>query len=262
MDPSLTLAGILLVFWAGILSFASPCFLPVVPVFIGYLAGAREPVPTVVPAVVPAVPAGSSQIEPEPQPKKVWHWAAAGQALVFMAAFSAVFIALWGIVGLIGWVVGDFKDWLRIAGGIVLVIIGLHATGLISIPILDRVLQPRYSPNRSEPPNLRRSLLLGLAFGAGWTPCIGPILGGVLGLATTSDSMGTGVLLMVVYSLGLGLPFILVCAGASSLLNRLKWFTTHQKGVSITVGIFLIGVGFLMIANLFSRLAAWMPFSI
>ncbi|MDR0488638.1 MAG: cytochrome c biogenesis protein CcdA [Propionibacteriaceae bacterium] len=250
VDPSLTVASILVVFGAGLLAFASPCFLPVVPVFVGYLAGK----PNVDHMVDPLGSSTCHEIHP-PGSSKL-DWSGAAQALVFIVAFSAVFISLWGLVGLIGWVVGGFRTWLRIVGGIVLVIIGLHASGLISISVLDRILQPRYSPDRTEAPNLRRSLLLGLAFGAGWTPCIGPILGGVLGLATTSDSLVQGIILMVVFSLGLGLPFVLVCAGATWILSKFKWFTAHRKGVNLVIGIFLIIVGFLMIADLFSRLAA------
>jgi len=234
-EVSLSLVGVLIVLWAGVLSFASPCFLPVVPVFVGYLAGRPD------------------------DGRPVKRWSAVGQSLAFIAAFSAVFIALWSLVGLIGWAVGGFRSWLRVGGGIILVVIGLHTAGLIKIAFLDKVLQVRYSPERKEAPNLRRSVLLGLAFGAGWTPCIGPILGAVLGLATTSDSVLTGIVLMIVYSIGLGLPFVLVCGGAGSLLNRFKWFLNHQKAVNIVVGIFLIVVGFLMIADLFSRLAIWVP---
>ncbi len=236
-DLTLSFLSVMLVLWAGVVAFASPCFLPVVPVFVGYLAGN---------------PAGVTQKRR----------AAVGQALVFMAAFAAVFIALWSLVSLVGWAVGGFREWLRIAGGIILVIIGLHTTGWISIPLLDRVLQVKYSPKQSEAPNLRRSLLLGLAFGAGWTPCIGPILGGVLGLATTSDSVATGVLYMVVFSLGLGIPFVLVCAGASTVAKRLTWFTAHQRAVNIVVGLILVVVGFLMISDLFSKLAGLIPVAI
>jgi len=237
MIGSLSFFSIALVLWAGVVSFASPCFLPVVPVFVGYIAGQKTTTTTT-------------------------RWAAVRQACAFMAGFTVVFIGLWGLVGIVGWVVGDYKDILRIVAGAVLILIGLHATGLITIPVLDRVLAPSYSPNRTDAPNLRRSVMLGLAFGAGWTPCIGPVLGGVLGLATTSTSWGTGILLLAVYSLGLGLPFILVCAGASSVMNKLQWFVTHRKGVNIVVGAFLIIVGFLMISNLLTRLAGLVPVTI
>ncbi|MDR1766939.1 MAG: cytochrome c biogenesis protein CcdA [Propionibacteriaceae bacterium] len=224
-----------LVLLAGVASFASPCFLPVVPVFAGYMTG---------------------QGAANPDRGRL---GGVGQALVFMAAFSAVFIAGWAVIGLIGWVAGDYRAWLRIGGGIVLVVLGLHVSGLLRIGLLDRVLRASYNPDMAEPPNWRRSALLGLAFAAGWTPCIGPVLGGVLGLATTADSLGSGLGLLVVYCLGLGVPFVLVSAGITSLASRLKWFVRHQRGVNAVAGMLLIAVGFLMIADLFSRLSALIP---
>ena len=231
LSPALA-RDLVTVWWAGVVSFATPCFLPVVPVFVGYLTG-------------------------QGRPRRRSY--AVGQACAFIVAFAAVFIALWGLVGLIGWVVGSYRTWLRIAGGVVLVLLGLHTAGLIRIGVLDRVLRVNYAPDASQAPSLRRSLLLGLAFGAGWTPCIGSILAAVLGLATTHDSVGQGAVLLAVYSLGLGIPFVLVCAGVSSLLTAMSWFRRHQRVVNIVAGLFMIGVGFLMIADLFSRLAALVP---
>ena len=236
MDLSLSLISLVVVLWAGVASFASPCFLPVVPVFVGYLAG-----------------------QPSQGTLARRRWSAVGQGLVFMAGFATVFIAWWALIGLIGWAVGAWRDWLRVGGGVVLVLIGLHTAGWIQIPLLNRVLAAPYAPDRGQQPNLRRSLLLGLAFGAGWTPCIGPILGGVIGLTTTTASLGAGLALMVVYSLGLGIPFVLVCAGADMVMKKLTWFVAHRRQVDIVVGLFLIVVGFLMIADLFSRLAALAP---
>jgi len=233
------------VLWAGILSFASPCFLPVVPVFVAYLTGET---------VAQRQVGGSTGIR---QPSR--RWFAAAQSVAFMVAFAAVFIALWAVVGLVGWVVGGFRSWLRVAGGIVLVVMGLHMAGLIHIGLLDKVLRVNYTPDVKQAPTLRRSLLLGLAFGAGWTPCIGAILAAVLGLATTHDSVGQGVVLMAVYSIGLGVPFVLVCVGVSSLVARLSWFIQHQRVVNIVIGAFLIAVGFLMIADLFKWLAVFVP---
>lgn len=220
---------------AGVASFASPCFLPVVPVFVGYMVGQGD------------TTAGGRASS---RSAAVWH------SLVFVAAFSAVFTLLWALVGAIGWVVGDYRDLLRIGGGIILVLLGLHTAGLIRLPFLERTLRAHYSPAISEPPTYRRSFLLGLAFGAGWTPCIGPALGAVLGLATNSDSLGQGVGLLLIYSLGLGIPFVLVCAGITSMTHHLSWFARHHRAVSITTGVMLIVVGFLMIADLFTQLAA------
>ena len=241
------IGDIVAVWWAGVLSFASPCFLPVVPVFVFYLTGQ---------GVAQAKTAGGTGV---PVTRR---WYAVGQAVAFMVAFAAVFVALWSLVGLVGWVVGSARSWLRIAGGVVLVIMGLHVAGLIHISFLDRAFRVNYTPDASQAPSLRRSLALGLAFGAGWTPCIGAILAAVMGLATTHDSVGAGAVLLAVYALGLGIPFVIVCAGASTLLTRLSWLTKHQRGVNIVVGLFMIAVGFLMIADLYGWLARFVPGSI
>jgi len=226
--------SVMAVLWAGILSFASPCFLPLVPVFAGYLTGQT------------AASAATRR-----------RWFAVGQSLAFMAAFTAVFLAYWLLIGLVGWAVGGYKGWLRIAGGVVLVILGLHTAGLIRIGFLDRVLRVNYSPKANEAPSLRRSVLLGLTFAAGWSPCIGGILGAVLGLLTVRGSMGQGVLLLLVYSIGLGIPFVLVCAGVSSVAGRFSWFVRHQRAVNIVIGVLLILVGFLLISNLSDPLTSW-----
>ena len=265
MEMSLSLISLMIVLWAGVVSFASPCFLPVVPVFVGYLAGQPTPT-TLAQPVQPNQPTQPGPNQSQPSQSQLTQpgiarrrWSAVGQGLVFMIGFMGVFIAWWALIGLVGWAVGAWHDWLRIGGGIVLVVLGLHTAGWIHIPLLDRVLAAPYRPDRSQKPNLRRSLLLGLAFGAGWTPCIGPILGGVIGLTTTTGSLGSGLVLMVVYSLGLGIPFVLVCAGADLVIKKLTWFVAHRRAIDIVIGLFLIIVGFLMIANLFARLAALVP---
>ena len=232
MDPvALSLPLVLL---AGVVSFASPCFLPVVPVFVGYMTGTASQAPG-----------------------PVWRrWAAAGHACLFMTAFGLVFAALWALVGLIGWAAADYRGALRVTGGIILVFLGLYTTGLIRLPFMERLIGPVYSPDSAEPPSVGRTVLLGLAFGAGWTPCIGPVLGGVLALTTNSTSLASGLGLLAVFTLGLGLPFVLVCAGVSGLTARLRWFVRHRRGVNAVTGGLLILVGFLMIADLFSRLSA------
>lgn len=262
---------------AGILSFASPCFLPVVPVFVAYLLGDQAPTQKVT---------------------REQRITAASQASVFVLGFSAVFVTLWASIGLIGYALGDYRDILRIAGGAVLIVMGLHVAGLIEIPFLQRQARVSLStvvavsesqgherrsdslsmggqaggtatatraPSSAPPPpsqlapSYRRSALLGLAFGAGWTPCIGPILGGVIGLASVGDSVGRGTVLLLAYCIGLGVPFILVAVGATEVGRHLGKLRNHQTIVSLAAGGFLIVTGFLMITDLFGRFTGLLP---
>ena len=152
---------------AGIVSFASPCFLPIVPVFIGYLVGADEAQRT--------------------------RGNALRQALAFVAGFSLVFVAIFASIGLVGWgLLGEHRDALRIASGLMMVVLGLHIALLISIPLLNRSFGGPTSGRPVEAPSARRSLVLGMTFGAGWTPCIGPILGGIISMAIASSSVWDG----------------------------------------------------------------------
>ncbi|MCL2803834.1 MAG: cytochrome c biogenesis protein CcdA [Micrococcales bacterium] len=236
-----------LVLLAGVVSFASPCFLPVVPVFVGYMTGSQ---------IGQAADAGPEVGQGRRR------WAAAGHAGLFMASFGLVFALLWAMVGLIGWAAADYHGLLRVIGGAILVLLGLYTTGLIRLPFLERLIGPVYAPDSAQPPSIGRTVLLGLAFGAGWSPCIGPVLGGVLMLTTSTTSLASGLGLLVVFTLGLGLPFVLVCAGVSGLTARLRWFVRHRRGVNAVTGGLLILVGFLMIADLFSKLSALTGFGL
>ena len=217
---------------AGLVSFASPCFLPIVPAFVGQLVGG-----------------GAHRIS---RP------AALASAVTFVAGFSIVFIALWASIGVLGRSLGPQAGLLRVAGGAVLVVMGLHVAGLIEIGLLNRVVRARVRPT-SAPAGLWRSGLMGVVFGAGWTPCIGPILGGILALATVSGTSGRGIALMLAYCLGLGLPIVLVAVGAVEVNGRVRWFKRHHVGVSLVSGALLVVIGFLMITNLFAKLAGFVP---
>ena len=155
-------------------------------------------------------------------------------------------------------------------GGAIIIVMGLHVAGLIRISALYRqvtvptgrlvgVSAARGGTVTKLAPNYGRSTLMGMAFAAGWTPCVGPILGGIIGLASLNSSVGQGMVLLVAYAMGLGIPFILVAVGASAANRRLAWFRRHEAGVSLVTGAMLIVVGFLMITNLFAKLSGSLP---
>lgn len=237
-----------LVFLAGIVSFAAPCFLPIVPVFVAYLAGQ--------PATVPVA---TGFIRPEDRQVQAPVGGGKGMALrnslAFVAAFSAVFIGLWGLISLIGWVVGDFRPALRVGGGILLILLGLYTGGILKLSWLDRSMGgPKMKAGQ---PTMARSALMGLAFGAGWSPCIGPVLGVVLGMAVTTGSAGHGLALLVVYCLGLGLPFVLVALGVDRLTAKLSWFSRHFRAIQLISAALLMLMGFLMITDLLAPLSGF-----
>lgn len=219
---------------AGVVSFASPCFLPIVPAFVGQLVGGGD-----------AAQQASRGL-------------ALRNAASFVLGFSLVFVALWASIGLIGRSLGPAAGTLRVIGGIVLVLMGLHVAGLIEIGLLNRIARLP-APKPGARGGLLRSGVLGVVFGAGWTPCIGPILGGILALATASGSSGRGIALMVAYCLGMGVPFMLVAIGAVEARGRFGWFTRHHVAISMVSGGLLVIIGFLMITNQFARLAAIFP---
>ncbi|WP_347350776.1 cytochrome c biogenesis protein CcdA [Intrasporangium sp.] len=236
-------------FAAGLVSFASPCCLPLVPAYVSYLVG-------------------GSTGDGRPVGSRVPRRTTLRQAVAFVLGFTVVFVALWASIGLIGYALRDQADMLRRVGGSVLVVMGLHVAGLISLPVLGRRTGPRAGmllrrrPDGTvEPgtPGVGRSVLFGVVFAAGWTPCVGPILSGIIGLAALRSDVGQGAVLLVAYSLGLGLPFILVALGADAVRVRLAWLARHEAVVSVATGTLLVVVGFLMITNLLVSLSRFFP---
>jgi cytochrome c-type biogenesis protein len=236
--------GIPLAFLAGIVSFASPCCLPLVPGYVSYMV-----------ATNPDGPAASRRVA-------LFH------SLAFVTGFTVVFIAIWASVGLVGYVFRDYVGLLRQLGGAILIFMGMHVAGLISVSTLYREARLPIGPGsatvsvagqpRSEP-SYGRSALVGVIFSAGWTPCIGPILGGIIGLASVSASVAEGTVLLFVYAVGLGIPFVLVALGATAVSERLRWFRLHQTAVNVATGAMLAGIGFLMITNTFAQLSGALP---
>lgn len=235
--------GLAVAFVAGVATFALPCCLPMVPVWIGYIVG--------------GTPAG----------QRTNRLVALQQSLAFVVGFAVVFVGLWASIGLVGYLLRGYVDVIRQVAGVLLIVMGLHVAGLITIPFLRNqvslggrlVRRDASGAVVATRPSVLRSALFGVVFAAGWTPCVGPTLGAIIGMASLNDTFGQGTLLLVVFALGLGLPFVLVALGADAVRQRLAWLTNHQVIVSVVTGALLMVVGFLMLTNLFARLAQFTP---
>lgn len=213
-----------LAFGAGMLAFLSPCILPLVPVYVAQLADT-------------ALDSPANSVS----------WRSFLHALSFVLGFSAVFIAMGAAVGLLGSFVIDYVPLLRQVAGIVLVIFGLHLLGLFRIPFLYRELRVGLDlPPRA---GYLRSAAIGAAFSIGWTPCVGPVLGGILGLAATSQTALQGTYLLAAFSLGLGIPFLAVGLAVSTVSGWLKRLHRFLPLVSAISGILLIVIGVLIFTN-------------
>ena len=212
-----------LVFLAGIVSFLSPCVLPVLPGYLTYLA-ARS----------------SSQ-----EIGKVSRWQVLLHGVAFVAGFSIVFITLGATASAIGQSLYGYKEWITRIGGVMIVFFGLQMAGLLRIPFLEFEIRKHAEPNPRM--GYISSLLMGVFFSAGWTPCVGPTLGVVLTLAGTQASMTKGILLLALYSLGLGLPFIITALAMDRVGKWMRRMATITRYVTLASGILLIGVGMLLI---------------
>jgi len=229
ISSSLTLP---LAFLAGLLSFISPCVLPLVPVYLGYLTG--------------------SVVTGEPSPSRR---ATFSHALLFVLGFSLIFVLVFGApVGLLGQVMAQLAPLLVKVGGVLLILFGLHTTGLVRIPFL--AMEGRKDWGAERDPSYLRSLLMGMTFAAGWTPCVGPLLGAILTLAFDAQSVGRAVLFLATYSAGLGLPFLVVALLLTFVAERLRRWNRYLRIVSLISGVFLIAVGLLLVTDAFQRLSA------
>ena len=234
--PLLLAAGVALL--AGAISFASPCVVPLVPGYLAYLAA-------LVGADAPAVSPGEE--------RKKGRFAVVGAAGLFVLGFTVVFAAG---VGSLVWLADALlvnQDLLQRVGGVVTIAMGLVFLGLI--PALQRDVRAHRVPRGG----LLGAPLLGGVFALGWTPCIGPTLSGVLSLAAGTGSSGArGFVLVLVYCLGLGLPFLLIAFGARWAVRATDWLRRNGRRVQITGGVLLLVVGVLLVSGLWGELVSWM----
>ena len=230
LDVPFTLAVV-----AGFLSFLSPCVLPLVPAYIGYLGG----------QVVTAERGILSRR------------ATFLHGLFFVLGFSAIFVALGAAASGIGRLLYVYRLLLMKIGGVAIVVFGLHTLGVLKIPFLYRDLRRHYRP-RPELGYLS-SALIGFFFGAGWSPCVGATLGAILTLALNEATVSRGVFLLFGYSMGLGIPFLLIALGLGRAADILRRARRATRGVTIASGLFLIVLGVMVFTNSLAWLAQWAP---
>jgi cytochrome c-type biogenesis protein len=223
--------GILVAFLAGLLSFLSPCVLPLVPSYIGFLTGMTLPEMT-----------GRRRT-------------ALVHALLFVAGFSLIFILLGASATALGRALNYYQVWLQRIGGVLIILFGLLCLGVFKVGLLT---QERRVHLERKPVGYLGSVLAGMAFAAGWTPCIGPVLGGILGLAATSADVSRGMMLLAVYSAGLALPFLIAAVAVDSFLEWFQRFRRYLPWVMRISGVILVLVGVLLVTGEFTRLAGWL----
>jgi cytochrome c-type biogenesis protein len=223
--------SLLVAFSAGILSFLSPCVLPLVPSYIGFLTGLS--------------------LDEMSSRRRV----AFTHALLFVLGFTLVFLLLGATASALGRTLAFHKVWLQRLGGVLIIVFGLVCLGVIKSNVL---LQDKRVHLQDKPLGFLGSVLVGMAFAAGWTPCIGPILGGILGLASAADTFGRGMLLLGAYSAGLAVPFLLAAWAVDRFLAWFQKFRPYLPWVMRVSGLLLIVVGVLLITGQFTRLAGFL----
>ena len=220
-------------FGAGVLSFLSPCVLPLVPAYLADLTGSAA--------------RGTEATRPR----------ALAHALAFVLGFSAVFTALWIAIAAFAELAGDLIFWAQRAGGLLLIVLGLHLAGVVTIPFLAA---PRQARVGGTPGSLARSFGVGLSFGAGWTPCVGPYLAAILGLVLSTSDLPAGGTLLFAYALGLGLPFILAALALDRLRGLLRALQRRARVIEIAGGTLVIAMGVLLASGRFPQFAAFFNF--
>ena len=227
--------GVAVAFSAGLFSFLSPCVLPLFPSYVSFITGMS------VADLTANLPSAA-------------RWRILGHALAFVVGFSVIFVALGASFSALGQFLLDYRDWIRRIGGVLIVVFGLYIVGVLRIGILGRTRQWQL---REKPAGYLGSLAVGITFAIGWTPCVGPILGAILSLASTAGDVGRGVGLLSAYSAGLGVPFLLAAAALGPFLKVLGRYRSFVPVVERAAGVILVAVGLLVLTNYYVVLNAW-----
>lgn len=230
MDATSTF-GVAIAFTAGLLSFLSPCVLPLVPSYVTFITG--------------------MSLEDVQQARR----SALVHALLFILGFTLIFLALGAGATLLGRVLLAYRDWISRVGGVLVIVFGLYLLGVFNIGAFAR---ERRFHLADKPVGYLGTVLVGIAFGAGWTPCIGPILGTILTYAASEADMSRGLQLLGAYSFGLAVPFLLAALLVQHFLAFFGRIKRQLVWVSRAAGVLMIAVGLLMVTNYFTILASYL----
>ena len=228
--------GVVTAFAAGTVSFLSPCVLPLVPGYVSYVTGHTLP---------------HSHRKEHP----VQRLSALALSLCFVLGFSTVFVTLGASATVLGQLLIRYQYETNIAGGIIVMTFGLFMTGVLKLPWLEHNVRFHGTISGSRP---LAAYVLGLAFGFGWTPCIGPVLGAILTVSATSATVSSGIALLSAYSLGLGIPFLAVAVFTGAFLKRLKTMRRIGRPLQVVAGIIMMIMGLAMVTGQLSVFAWWL----
>lgn len=218
---------------AGVLSFFSPCILPLIPAYFSFISGySLEELTAVKSAAL--------------RNRVIY------TTILFILGFSTVFVLLGASASFLGGLMSQYKDYIRIIGGAVIILLGLHLTGIVRVRGLD--IEKRIQL-KEKPLHLFGTFLIGMAFGAGWSPCIGPLLGAILIMAGNQETVGQGMILLGVYSLGLAVPFMVLSIFINFLLRVISKMTRVIKILHPAAGILLIIMGLFLVTDNLNLLA-------
>jgi cytochrome c-type biogenesis protein len=227
--------GVAVAFSSGLFSFLSPCVLPLFPSYVSFVTGM-------------SVDRLRGDVDPAERARVLLH------SLAFIAGFTAVFVALGASFSAAGQLLLDYRDGIRIGGGLLIILLGLFVAGVLRIGWMGRSLQVQL---RHKPAGVVGSFLVGLTFAVGWTPCVGPILGAILTLASNERTVQQGVGLLLAYSAGLGLPFLLFSVALGRFLRFFRRYRPFIPVVERLAGVLLVVVGALVASNYYVVLNAW-----
>ena len=226
--------GLIAAFAAGMISFLSPCVLPLVPGYISYVSGS---------AAVDGSRTSNTR------------WSAVHPSLCFVLGFSSVFVALGASATLLSRILLSYRYETNLIGGAIIILFGIFTTGLIPMPWLERDIRYHGLLLGGKLPG---AYLLGLAFGFGWTPCIGPVLGAILTVSSISTNISAGIILLTAYAAGLGIPFLLSALFTESLMRRMTTMRKSGRWLKIGAGAVMIAMGIAMVTGYMTSMSYWL----